>query len=66
MFKVKLIKGRSYHGVVSATALNPIVEVADEASAKKAEASGYFEIIERPAAAKPPAKKSGNKPDFDE
>jgi hypothetical protein len=54
MFKIRLIKGRSYNGVVTATNKNPIIEVADEAKAKKALASGYFELIEQPAPQTPP------------
>jgi hypothetical protein len=47
MCKIKLIKGRSYHGAVTATNLNPVVEV-DEATARKAVASGYFALLEEP------------------
>lgn len=45
MYKIKLIKSLSYTGIVSATKQNPIVCVEDEATAQKAVASGYFELI---------------------
>lgn len=45
MYVLKLIKGLSYTGVVTATAERPIVMVEDEARARKALASGYFEQI---------------------
>ena len=49
MYKLKLIKGLSYTGRgLSVTEAKPITEVKDEATALKAEASGYFEITERP------------------
>ena len=48
MYKLKLIKGLSYSGVVKATKKNPIVEVADEATAQAAVASGYFAMISTP------------------
>lgn len=51
MHTLKLIKSLSYTGVVSATKEHPIVCVEDEATAQKAVASGYFELIsEEPAA----------------
>ena len=43
MIKVKLIKGRSYTGFITATQKHPIVEVKTEAEADAAVATGYFE-----------------------
>ena len=45
MYRIKLIKGLSYTGIVSATKEHPIVEVEDEAVAKLAIASGYFKPV---------------------
>lgn len=45
MIKLKLIKGLSYSGIVSATAKSPYVSVEDEAAANMAVASGYFAIV---------------------
>jgi hypothetical protein len=61
MYKLKLIKGRSYHGIVTATNKAPFVEVADEATAKKAVATGYFEIVSAP----PPQSNTGSSKQFD-
>lgn len=47
MFKLKLIKGLSYSGIVSATAKNPYVTVDNEEIALAAVETGYFEIVER-------------------
>ena len=47
MFKLKLIKGLSYNGIVSATAKNPYVTVDNEETALAAVATGYFKIVER-------------------
>lgn len=49
MFKLRLIKALSFHGIVTATVQNPIVETQDEAVMKKAVATGYFELIEHTA-----------------
>lgn len=43
MYHLRLIKGLSYHGVVSATAKHPDVYTDDEAVYAAALASGYFE-----------------------
>lgn len=45
MYRLKLIKSLSYTGIVSATKERPIVCVEDEATARIAVASGYFELI---------------------
>lgn len=45
MIKLKLKKGLSYCGVVSATKERPYVDVENEAAAKLAVASGYFEVV---------------------
>ncbi len=45
-YKLKLKKALSYNGIVSATKLNPYVSAEDKATAEKAVATGYFEIIE--------------------
>lgn len=45
MIKLKLKKGLSYCGVVSATKEHPYVDVENEAAAKLAVASGYFEVV---------------------
>lgn len=47
MFKLKLIKGLSYSGIVSATAKNPYVTVDNEEIALAAVETGYFKIVER-------------------
>lgn len=47
MFKLKLIKGLSYNGIVSATAKNPYVTVDDEQTALAAVDTGYFKIVEK-------------------
>lgn len=46
MFKLKLIKGLSYSGIISATAKNPFVTVDDEKTALAAVETGYFKIVE--------------------
>lgn len=48
MFKLKLIKGLSYSGIVSATAKNPYITVDNEETALAAVETGYFKIVERP------------------
>lgn len=53
MYKLKLIKGLSYSGVVLATQKKPYVETEDEAIANAAVASGYFELVD--ALPDPPA-----------
>lgn len=45
MYHLKLIKGLSYSGIISATQQKPDVYVDDEAIAKAAVASGYFRVI---------------------
>ncbi len=47
MFKLKLIKGLSYSGIVSATSKNPYVTVDNEETALAAVETGYFKIVER-------------------
>ena len=44
-YHLKLIRGLSYSGIVSATRQKPDVYVDDEAIAKAAVASGYFLIV---------------------
>lgn len=44
-YHLKLIRGLSYSGIVSATRQKPDVYVEDEAIAKAAVASGYFRIV---------------------
>ncbi len=46
MFKLKLIKGLSYSGIVSATAKEPFVTVDNEETALAAVETGYFKIVE--------------------
>jgi len=46
MFKLKLIKGRSYTGLVKATAAQPFVDVENKATADALVSSGYF-VIDR-------------------
>lgn len=52
MYHLRLKKALSYNGVVSATRKNPDVYTEDEATAKAAVASGYFDLVEdtQPAA----------------
>lgn len=45
MYHLKLIKGLSYSGIVSATQKNPDVYVPDETIANKALATGYFKLV---------------------
>lgn len=44
--RLKLIKGKSYSGIVHATEAHPIIEVDDEATAMAAVDSGYFEALD--------------------
>lgn len=44
MVRIKLSKGLSYSGIVTATKKNPIV-ITDEDTAKEAVATGYFEYV---------------------
>lgn len=44
-YHLKLIRGLSYSGIVSATRQKPDVYVDDEAIARAAVASGYFRIV---------------------
>lgn len=53
MYRIKLTKGLSYTGIVSATKEHPIVCVEDEAVAEQAIASGYFEPIGEAEAPEP-------------
>lgn len=47
MFKLKLIKGRSYTGYgVKADALNPFIEVSKKEVSDALVASGYFSFVE--------------------
>jgi len=46
MYRVKLIKGRSYTGAIRATQEQPFVDVEDKAIAEAAVATGYFELVE--------------------
>lgn len=46
MFKLKLIKGLSYSGIVLATAKEPFVIVDNEETALAAVETGYFKIVE--------------------
>lgn len=46
MYKLKLIKGRSYTGAVRATKENPNVEVEKKETADALVASGYFSLEE--------------------
>ena len=46
MYHLRLYKGRSYCGVVSATKEKPDVFVEDKATADAAVATGYFKLIE--------------------
>ena len=45
MYRVKLIKGLSYAGAVSATKEQPFVDIKDKATADAVVASGYFELV---------------------
>ena len=59
MYRVKLVKGRSYTGAVKATRDNPLVDVADKKTADALIASGYFVLVsEETPAAKPKSKKA--------
>lgn len=49
MAKLKLIKGLSYSGIISATKKKPYVEVDDEATVQAAVATGYFEVVDAEA-----------------
>ena len=45
MYHLKLLKGLSYNGVVSASQKNPDVYVLDETLANQAVATGYFRLV---------------------
>lgn len=45
-YHLKLVKGLSYHGVISATVKNPDVYTDDKAIADKAVNTGYFEVVD--------------------
>ena len=45
MYNLRLIKGKSYLGIVYATEKNPLVNVAEKAKADYLVESGYFELI---------------------
>lgn len=45
MYHLKLVKGLSYNGVVSASQKNPDVYVLEEALANQAVATGYFKLV---------------------
>lgn len=49
MYHLKLIKGRSYNGNLSATRQRPDVYTDDEAAALAAVASGFFRLVEEGA-----------------
>lgn len=65
MFHLRLIKGLSYFGIVSATKKNPDVYTDDKATADKAVASGYFVLVSAPiteeVTAEPPKKATAKK-----
>lgn len=50
MYHLKLVKGLSYRGIVSATKERPDVFVDDKAVVDKAVATGYFLLVESEAA----------------
>ena len=58
MFKVKLIKGLSYTGVVHATKEAPYVDVEAKATSDALVASGYFELVGENKATEKGAKKA--------
>ena len=61
MYKLRLIKARSYRGCgVTATRESPVVEVADAATAQKLYESGYFDEDEQPPE---PGRQSGQNPE---
>ena len=45
MYHLKLVKGLSYNGVVSASQKNPDVYVLEETLANQAVATGYFKLV---------------------
>lgn len=45
MYHLKLVKGLSYNGVVSASQKNPDVYILDKAIANQAVATGYFKLV---------------------
>lgn len=55
MYHLRLIKGLSYTGVVTATQRKPDVFVEDKATADKAVATGYFKLLESKEATAQPA-----------
>lgn len=69
MYHVKLIKGASYTGIVSATKANPDVFIEDKETADKALATGYFELVNSPSdetSSEPDADDGENGPDADD
>ena len=57
MYRVKLVKGRSYTGAVKATKENPFADVPNKDTAEDLVASGYFELVPEEKA-KPKTKKA--------
>lgn len=50
MFHLRLVKGLSYDGAIHATRSSPDAFTDDEATASYAVASGYFALVDEPAA----------------
>lgn len=59
MIHIRLCKGLSYSGIVTATKDKPDIFVEDEATAKAAIASGYFKFIEGDETVLPPEPPAG-------
>lgn len=57
MYRVKLVKARSYTGAVKVTRESPFADVSDKATADSLVASGYFELVSEDKA-KPKTKKA--------
>lgn len=62
MYKLKLTKGLSYHGIVKASIEHPYVETDDQAVAEAAIATGYFELVDNEIA-EPSAEASEPEPE---
>ena len=53
-YHLRLSRGLSYDGIVSATKARPDVFVEDKAAAEQAVATGYFTLVSGPAKAQSP------------
>lgn len=67
MARLRLIKARSYNGLVRATANAPFVDVDTDKDAQALVATGYFEVCGKsvPSAGSSEVEDGGSSPDYD-